>query len=244
LKFDMHCHLDLYKDPKDIIYQCDKKGLYVLSVTTTPNAYIGSNRLVSGCKRIKTALGLHPELAHLRHEELAIFDILLPQVKYVGEIGLDGGQDYKKHAEIQLKVFRHILRKVHHRGGKIMSIHSRGSADKVVDELKGIDGVPIFHWFTGTKAELDKAIDIGAWFSVGPAMLNSKKGKEIIGLIPKDRLLTETDAPFAKFSGKNLFPWDVDKAIRGISEIWGCDSETVEYKLEENFRRILSIGER
>lgn len=43
----------------------------------------------------KTALGLHPELAHLRHEELAIFDILLPQVKYVGEIGLDGGQDYK-----------------------------------------------------------------------------------------------------------------------------------------------------
>lgn len=83
-----------------------------------------------------------------------------------------------------------------------MSIHSRGSADKVVDELKGIDGVPIFHWFTGTKTELDKAIDIGAWFSVGPAMLNSKKGKEIIGLIPKDRLLTETDAPFAKFSGK------------------------------------------
>lgn len=177
MKFDMHCHLDLYKDPKDIIYQCDKKGLYVLSVTTTPNAYIGSNRLVSGCKRIKTALGLHPELAHLRHEELAIFDILLPQVKYVGEIGLDGGQDYKKHAEIQLKVFRHILRKVHHRGGKIMSIHSRGSADKVVDELKGIDGVPIFHWFTGTKTELDKAIDIGAWFSVGPAMLNSKKEK-------------------------------------------------------------------
>ena len=42
-----------------------------------------------------------------------------------------------------------------------------------------------------------------------------------MGLIPKDRLLTETDAPFCKIQRKNLFPWDVDKAIRGISEIWG-----------------------
>ncbi|MGQ7950679.1 Qat anti-phage system TatD family nuclease QatD [Providencia huashanensis] len=242
MKFDMHCHLDLYKYPKEVIYQCDKKGLYVLSVTTTPKAFIGSNRLVSGCKRIKTALGLHPELAHLRYEELGIFDILLPQAKYVGEIGLDGGPDYKKYSEIQLKVFRHILKKVHNQGGRIMSIHSRKSADKVVDELKGIDGIPIFHWFTGTKVELALAIDIGAWFSVGPAMLNSKKGKEIIGLIPKDRLLTETDAPLAKFYGKNLFPWDVDKAITGISTIWGSDFQTVENKLEENFRRILSFG--
>ncbi|OQP25982.1 hydrolase TatD [Morganella morganii] len=240
----MHCHLDLYKDPKDIIFQCDKKGLYVLSVTTTPKAYIGSNRLVSSCKRIKTALGFHPELAHLRYEELDIFDILIPQVKYVGEIGLDSGKEYKKYSEIQLKVFRHILKKVHSQGGKIMSIHSRNSADKVVNELKKIDGIPIFHWFTGTKTELKNAIDIGAWFSVGPAMLNSKKGKEIIELIPKDRLLTETDAPFSKFNGKNLFPWDVDKAIIGISTIWRCDPKNVENKLEENFRKILSFGER
>ncbi|CAI1904664.1 Deoxyribonuclease TatD [Serratia quinivorans] len=238
----MHCHLDLYKEPKDIINECDKKGLYVLSVTTTPKAYIGSNRLATSCKRIKTALGLHPELAHLRYEELGIFDILLPQVKYVGEIGLDGGVEYKKHAEIQLKVFRHILKKVHHDGGRIMSIHSRGSAGKVVNELKGIDGIPIFHWFTGTKEELKQAIDIGAWFSVGPAMMSSKKGRDTIELIPKDRILTETDGPFAKLYGKNLFPWDIDKAILGISKIWSCDSDFVENKIEENFRKILIIG--
>lgn len=238
----MHCHLDLYKEPKDIVYECDKKGLYVLSVTTTPQAYIGSNRLVSGCKRIKTALGLHPELAHLRYEELGIFDVLLPQVKYVGEIGLDGGVEYKKYAEIQLKVLRHILKKVHHNGGRIMSIHSRGSAGEIVNELKGIDGVPIFHWFTGTKEELKQAIDIGAWFSVGPAMMSSKKGRDTIKLIPKDRILTETDGPFSKLYGKNLFPWDIDKAILGISKIWGCNSDFVENKIEENFRKIISIG--
>ncbi|OQP24215.1 hydrolase TatD, partial [Morganella morganii] len=59
-----------------------------------------------------------------------------------------------------------------------------------------------------------------------------------------DRLLTETDAPFSKFNGKNLFPWDVDKAIIGISTIWRCDPKNVENKLEENFRKILSFGER
>ncbi|MBL1822556.1 TatD family deoxyribonuclease, partial [Klebsiella pneumoniae] len=45
MKLDMHCHLDLYKDPSDIIQKCTEKGLYVLSITTTPNAYIGTHRL-------------------------------------------------------------------------------------------------------------------------------------------------------------------------------------------------------
>lgn len=237
----MHCHLDLYKDPNDIIEKCNEKGLYVLSITTTPKAYIGTNRLVSNSKRIKTALGLHPELAHIRHGELDIFDMLLPQVEYIGEVGLDGGKDYKKHVDVQLKVFKHILRKVHNGGGRIMSIHSRASAREVVEQLKGIDGVPIFHWFTGSEFELRSAVKIGAWFSVGPAMLNSIKGRRIIEIIPKDRLLTETDGPFAKISGKNLFPWDVEKAITGISKIWGCNSEYVEAKIEENFRNILKF---
>ncbi len=237
----MHCHLDLYKNPIDIIEKCNEKGLYVLSITTTPKAYIGTNRLVSNNKRIKTALGLHPELAHIRQNELDIFDMLFPQVEYIGEVGLDGGKDYKQYADVQLKVFKHILKKVHHGGGRIMSIHSRSSATEVVDQLKGIDGIPIFHWFTGSELELRNAVKIGAWFSVGPAMMNSIKGKRIIELIPKDRLLTETDGPFAKVSGKNLFPWDVEKAIAGISKIWGCDPEYVEAKIEENFRNILKF---
>lgn len=241
MKLDMHCHLDLYKDPSDIIQKCTEKGLYVLSITTTPNAYIGTRRLSANNSRIRTALGLHPELAHLRHHELDIFDILLPQAKYVGEIGLDGGKDYKEHSEVQLKVFKHILKKVHNQGGRIMSIHSRGCAEEVVEQLKGIDGIPVFHWFTGSESELRSAIDIGAWFSVGPAMLNSIKGRRILQLIPKDRLLTETDGPFAKYASKRLFPWDVDIAIEGISKIWGCSSEYVEYKIEENFRNILQL---
>ena len=32
-------------------------------------------------------------------------------------------------------------------------------------------GVPVLHWFSGTKAELQRAVAMGCWFSVGPAMV-------------------------------------------------------------------------
>ena len=122
---DLHCHLDLYPDPLAVVNKCKEKGLYVLSVTTTPSAWHGTSRIAEGCPRIRTALGLHPQLAHQRSHELKMFDELISETRYVGEIGLDGSKDFKDFREIQLKVFRHILKAVNRVGGRIMSIHSR-----------------------------------------------------------------------------------------------------------------------
>lgn len=221
MSMDMHCHLDLYPDPFEIAKSCDEKGLYVLSVTTTPKAWDGTKKLAAGYKRIQTALGLHPQLAHQRSHELELFDHLLPDAKYVGEIGLDGGKGYKEYGEIQLKVFRHILRQVNNSGGRIMTIHSRACAGRVLDELEGIKGIPVLHWFTGTKSELKRALSMGCWFSIGPAMMETKRGKELASIIPKDRVLTETDGPFAKLKGLPLMPWDADQVSHSLSEIWG-----------------------
>ena len=80
---DMHCHLDLYKNPHQIVAKCKEQGLYVLSVTTTPKAWSGTNALTRGYDRIRTALGLHPQLAHERDNELELFKTLLPDSKYV-----------------------------------------------------------------------------------------------------------------------------------------------------------------
>src|ERR1035441_1290583 len=87
---DFHCHLDLYPNPLAIRDECDRRGMYVLSVTTTPSAWKGTSALAAPTKRIRTALGLHPQLAHERMSELALFDSYLPETRYVGEIGLDG----------------------------------------------------------------------------------------------------------------------------------------------------------
>lgn len=235
----MHCHLDLYPEPFKVAEECKRRGTYVLSVTTTPKAWEGTCRLSKDSQRIRTALGLHPQIAHQRYQELELFDALLPEAKYVGEIGLDGGSGFKNHWDVQLKAFRHILNAVNHAGGRIMSIHSRASATSVLDELKGIDGTPVLHWFTGTKNQLNRAIDMGCWFSVGPAMLNTKKGVELVSIIPRDRILTETDGPFAKHGGNVLMPWDSDIAVDILSSIWNQPVEQTHADLKENLRSII-----
>lgn len=235
----MHCHLDLYPDPFKVIEECKARGTYVLSVTTTPKAWDGTSQLAEGCQRIRTALGLHPQLAHQRTHEIELFDALLPGAKYVGEIGLDGGKGFKDHWDVQLKVFRHILKSTDRAGGRIMSVHSRGSAAAVLDELSGVSGVPILHWFTGTPNQLKRAINIGCWFSVGPAMLDTKKGRDLVSMMPKGRIVTETDGPFAKLLGKPLFPWDVELSIRHLSHIWKCDEREAEEILANNFKQLL-----
>jgi TatD DNase family protein len=195
---------------------------------------------VTGCERIRTALGLHPQLAHQRVHELELFDALLPQARYVGEIGLDGGKGFKEHWAIQLKVFRHILKSVGNAGGRIMTIHSRASASAVLEELRGVPAIPIMHWFTGTKSEMKTALDIGCWFSVGPAMLKTKRGLELISLMPKDRIVTETDGPFAKYEGKALMPWDVEYAFLGLSNIWGLTVLEAKQQVSINLKTLTS----
>lgn len=240
MNVDMHCHLDLYSEPFKIAEECRRRGTYVLSVTTTPKAWNGTCRLAEGSKRIQTALGLHPQLAHQRENEIDLFDELIAQTKYVGEVGLDGGKGFKDHWEIQIGVFRHILRSVHRSGGRIMSIHSRASAAAVIDEITGVDGTPILHWFTGTPAQLKKAIDIGCWFSVGPAMLMTKSGSQLASMMPRDRVLTETDGPFAKGNGKPLMPWDSDIATRQLASLWQLPIELAEYQVKSNLKKLVT----
>lgn len=237
----MHCHLDLYPDPYTVAAECEVRGTYVLSVTTTPKAWGGTCQLSEGNGRIRTALGLHPQLAHQRSHELGLFDALLPGAKYVGEIGLDGGRCYKDHWEIQLKVFRHILKSVSHAGGRIMTIHSLASTAVVLEELSRVEGIPILHWFTGTKTQLKKAIDIGCWFSVGPAMLDTRKGSEMVLMMPRSRVLTETDGPFAKSRGKLLHPWDSEIAVNQLARLWRTSVAEVDVVLTNNLRSLLSL---
>ncbi|MEX2123886.1 MAG: Qat anti-phage system TatD family nuclease QatD [Woeseia sp.] len=237
---DFHCHLDLYPEPDEIALRCEREGIYVLSVTTTPSAWRGTRSLERG--RIRTALGLHPQIAHERLAELAQFDELLPSARYVGEIGLDGAPEFRGSWKEQVQVFDHILASCTNAGGRILSIHSRRAAGPVLDRLSSNPGAgkPILHWFTGTFAELNRAIEMGCWFSVGPAMLNSKKGRMLVSKMPRDRILTESDGPFAQHRHQPLFPWDTAIAIHGIASLWSADSAVVQASLTDNLRALTS----
>lgn len=239
---DFHCHLDLYPKPVAVVNQCKEKQLYVLSVTTTPSAWSGTSRIAKDCPKIRTALGLHPQLAHQRSHELEMFDALISEAKYVGEIGLDGSKGFKPFMEAQLKVFRHILKTVNQAGGRVMSIHSRSSASAVISELATCDGIPVYHWFTGNKTELKQVISMGGWFSVSPAMLSTKRGFELVSMMPRDRVLPETDGPFAKYKGSPLMPWHVDLVFDPLAKIWNVDKQEAKDIVQSNFRKLVSFA--
>jgi len=240
---DMHCHLDLYPDPKRQAEEIDRSGAYVLSVTTTPSAWLQTQALASTYPRIKTALGLHPQLVGERQGELALFDRLLPQARYVGEVGLDGADEYRSFWPQQVDVFDHVLRSCLNAGGRILTIHSRNAATPVLQALESHRGfgVAILHWFSGTKAELLKAVEMDCWFSVGNAMVRGKKGRDLVALMPVDRVLTETDGPFAKSRQRPLQPAECDEVIAFLAELWGMQAPMVKTKLLENFRSVVSL---
>ena len=238
---DFHCHLDLFPNPSEIAKTCLDKGLYVLAVTTTPSAWTKSNELGKGSERIKTALGLHPQLAYEREKELPLFDKLIRNVKYVGEIGLDGSPELKETWDSQLRVFNHILNSCQNEGGKIMSIHSRRAVKTVLDFLEKYPkaGVPILHWYSGSIKDLMRAANLGCWFSVNPSMFKSKNGLNIIHNIPPDRLITETDSPFTGENGNPYMPWDVQIAISFLSEMWDMSVSEVEKFIWNNCNILL-----
>ncbi len=239
---DFHCHLDLYPDAVQVAQDCQRRGLSLLSVTTTPSAWRGTLALASGADQIETALGLHPQIAHERESELPVFDQLLPQVRYVGEIGLDGSPEFRRNWHSQVSVFEHILEACSRAGGRILSLHSRRASQAVLDTLEAFPnaGVPILHWFSGSFRDLERAIKLGCWFSVGPAMFQSKQGHSIVERLPHETVLTESDGPFARVGGKSLMPWQVDIALLELSKIWSLPSNKVEEMLQSNLAALHS----
>ncbi|MBX3582851.1 MAG: TatD family hydrolase [Rhizobiaceae bacterium] len=237
---DLHCHLDLYPDPAEMVRLVTERGIYVLSVTTTPRAFPVMKRMIKGSPRIRLGLGLHPELVAQRHSEVDFFPALLGETAYVGEVGIDGSPANRASVPLQERTFRRILKHCSDRGGRILSIHSRGAAGRVIDCLAETPGAgtPVLHWFSGSAKELERAVALGAWFSVGPAMTRSERGRFLVAGMPRDRVLTETDGPFARDGNTPFNPWDVTRAETALAELWGIAPDRVRHVLSANLRQL------
>jgi TatD DNase family protein len=126
-------------------------------------------------------------------------------------------------------------------GDKVIPVHSRRSASDVVAAV-GTDfpGTVILHWFSGTRRKLEQAVTIGCWFSVNPAMFRSKIGPQLVELMPKDRLLTETDGPFVKIDNRRAVPPDALEVVRSLAEAWNEFVQDAAGRVFGNFRRAIA----
>ena len=242
---DFHCHLDLYPDPGSVLARLVREKVYVLAVTTTPMAWNGTRQLVGGTPRVRVALGLHPQVVAERHAEIDLLCSLVPEAPYIGEIGLDGSESYKGSFSVQQQVLAKALTACAVHGGRIISLHSRRAAREVLDAIEKHPGcgTPVLHWFSGSLNDLKRAIQLGCWFSVGPAMLRSARGSRLAAAMPRDRLLTETDGPFTKTGTGPLMPWNVNQAERELARLWECSQKIVNSTLTANLRRLVAGSE-
>jgi len=117
----------------------------------------------------------------------------------VGEIGLDYHYDFSPRP-IQRQVFAEQL-ELADRLAKPVVIHCREAFDETMDILRNAaiaaDRV-VFHSFTGPTDEIGRALDLGAMISFSGIVTFKKTAdlREAARLVPADRLLIETDAPY------------------------------------------------
>ena len=193
---DTHCHFDMMPNPEAYISAKEKVGDIVIGMTNLPSHFKMGFPHVKRYKHIRLALGLHPLLASENKNELPLFNCLIGQTSYIGEIGLDFSKEGLSTMEDQIYVLRKLLEKIKGKK-KIISVHSRKAENELFDLLceYNIQNV-IFHWYTGPIDLIPSIISNGYYFSINEAMTISNKGRAIIKVIPRNRILTESDAPF------------------------------------------------
>jgi len=243
---DFHCHVDLYEDHERVIAESDQLRIYTLAVTTTPKAWRRNQELASRSRFVRVALGLHPQLVAERADELAMWKDLLREARYVGEVGLDGGPRFFRSLDQQKEIFASILRECARQGGKILSVHSVRSVAAVLDLVEThlpADGRRlVLHWFTGTKAEARRAIDLECYFSINAEMLNSSRHRELVAALPLDRLLTETDGPFTKRDGQATRPRDVRALISALATVRQESPGAMAAQIASNLKTLVEFG--
>ncbi len=203
---DAHCHVAFMESSAAFTAQANAADADVLSVTVTPAEYASLTGNYRDADSVHTALGLHPWWVPESEDELGAllnaFDELLPRARFIGEVGLDFSKRREHTRAQQLQAFRHIADAAASRGAQALSLHCVGAYPEALQIIESSGCAErcrcIFHWFSGSSQQLNLAINLGCWFSVGERMLQTKHGREYAKAIPLNRLLLETDAPAAK----------------------------------------------
>lgn len=237
---DTHCHIDLYKKPKEILEFCEKNKTTIISMTNLPSHFEMGLPFFYQKKYVRMSLGMHPLYAELHNSEFHLFEKYLCQTSYIGEVGLDFSKAGINSKEIQLKSFTKILELVSGQK-KLLSIHSRKAENEVLENLINYRiKNAIFHWYSGEINLVKRIVQEGYYFSINLAMIKSASGQKIISKIPKNNILTETDGPFIGRGNIPLMPGEVEDVLLYLSKIWNVSFEQAKEIIRNNFKNLIN----
>jgi TatD DNase family protein len=235
--------LDLFNENFiSVAKKIEQEKIYTIAVTNLPPLYSELlKKLKCNYKYIRPALGFHPELIGEYHNLIPKMWELLPQARYIGEVGLDykTGNKFKTK---QISFFETLIEKCNNQGDKILTIHSRRSAEDVVSIIgSGFNSKYILHWYSGSIKTLNTALINGAYFSINYSMTISDSGKKIISKTPLERLLIESDGPFIKYKKDQFTPMHNKLIIDNLSKLLHISKTEMIDILHNNFKSLLII---
>jgi TatD DNase family protein len=251
LIFDTHAHYDdlAFDADRDAVI-CSLKSQKVCAVVNAASDIESSRAGIALAEKypfIWAAAGIHPhEVGKAPANALEILEELLyhPRVVALGEIGLDYYYNNSPR-EVQLEWFERQL-DLALRLGKPVIIHDREAHQDTMRILKKYRPNGVVHCFSGSVEMAREVLELGMYISLGGAVTfkNAKKPVEVAAMLPEDRLVLETDAPYmtpVPFRGKRCHSGHIAYTAQKIAEIRGISVDKLLEKTCENACRLFGI---
>lgn len=254
LLVDSHCHLDFpdFQGREDELLATMKtNGVgWALIAGVTLERFPGVLALTERFPNLYAGVGVHPDTQEGQEadEDTLIRLAEHSKVVAIGETGLDY-YHFEGDLEWQRNRFRtHIraARKIR----KPLIIHTREAAADTL-RILGEEGAGevggVFHCFTETLSVAKAALALGFHISISGIVTfkNALQIKEVASLVPLDRLLVETDAPYlapVPHRGKLNHPALVRHVAEEVARLKAISLDDLAVATTGNFFRLFGAG--
>ena len=249
---DSHCHLQSLPagERERALDTARQRGVRGFLVPAT--RLDESEDVLDLCHRhpdVWCALGVHPhEAASWRPGDAQRLTTLLadPKAVAVGECGLDFHYDHAPRA-VQLEVMREQWRLALDLGLPVV-VHNRDSNEAMLGALRepAFAGIAAdFHSFAGGLAMAEELLARGCYLGLSGMITFPKAGnvREVLGILPAERALVETDTPYlapVPYRGQPNRPAYVVEIAHHLAAVTGETPETVARQTSENFFRLFA----
>ncbi len=225
--FDSHCHVHderMPGGPDGAVAAAREAGVGAMVTVGCDRATsLAAIEVAGRHDDVWATVGLHPHEASFGVDTIADL-FAAPGVVAVGEAGLDYYYDHSPR-DAQREAFAAQIQLAHELGLPLV-IHTRDAWDDTFDILDA-EGTPertIFHCFTGGPDDARRCLDRDAYVSFS-GIVTFRSATEVQAaaeLVPLDRLLVETDAPYlapVPHRGKRNQPAWVTHTARFIADL-------------------------
>ncbi len=251
---DSHCHLNykgLVEQQQAVLARARAGGVGgFLNISTRQREWADIIALAEQEPDVWASVGIHPHEAD-EHADMGEGVLLAaaahPRVVAIGETGLDYYYDHSDRATQQALFRTHIG--VARVTGLPLIIHTRDAEADTLRILRDEMGEGVFpaliHCFTASADFAGQVLDMGLTISLSGIITfkNAKDLQEIAKVIPKDRLLVETDAPFLApmpHRGKVCEPGFTADTARFVAGLRGVSEGALAEATTRNFFRLFT----